>query len=416
MGRARALKCRECGRTYDLAPIHVCEFCFGPLEVDYDYDEIRAIISRSRIAAGPLSLWRYKDLLPVDKGEDPSPGIGFTPLLRADNLARELGLGELYIKNDSVNPTFSFKDRVVAVALAKAKEFGYDTLACASTGNLASAVAAAGAKAGLRTFVFLPSDVEAGKIVNAAIYGANLVAVNGTYDQLNRLCSEIADRYGWAFVNVNIRPYYAEGSKTLAFEIVEQLGWRAPDHVIVPIGSGSLLTKIGKGLQEMAKVGLIEEARTRISGAQADGCCPVAAAFAANTFNIRPVRKPNTIAKSLAIGNPADGYYTLKTVRSSGGTIEAVSEEEIVDGIRLLARTEGIFTEAAGGVTIGVLKRLALEGKIRPHECVVACITGNGLKTQEAVANRIGASYHVEPSLASFEDAVVRERVVLCVS
>jgi len=411
MGRVKALKCRECGRLYDLAPIHVCEFCFGPLEVDYDYDEIRAGISRSKIAAGPFSLWRYKELLPVDRIEDPSPGIGFTPLLRAQNLARELGLRELYVKNDSVNPTFSFKDRVVAVALAKAKEFGYDTLACASTGNLASAVAAAGAKAGLKTYVFLPSDVEAGKIVNAAIYGANLVAVHGTYDELNRLCSEIADRHRWAFVNVNIRPYYAEGSKTLAFEIVEQLGWRSPDHVIAPIGSGSLLTKIAKGLHEMARVGLIEQAHTRVSGAQASGCAPVAAAFAADTFNIRPVRKPNTIAKSLAIGNPADGYYTLKTVKSSGGTIEEVPEEEIIEGIELLARTEGIFTETAGGVAVSALRKMARAGKIAPEECVVLCITGNGLKTQEAVAGRAGVSYHVEPTLDSFEAEVIRERV-----
>ncbi|MCL5959005.1 MAG: threonine synthase [Chloroflexi bacterium] len=416
MGRIKALKCRECGRPYDLAPIHVCEFCFGPLEVDYDYDEIRALVSREKIAAGPLSLWRYKDLLPVEQGEDPSPGIGFTPLLKADNLGRELGLKNLYVKNDSVNPTFSFKDRVVAVALAKAKEFGYDTLACASTGNLASAVAAAGAKAGITTYVFLPADVEAGKIVNAAIYGANLVAVHGTYDELNRLCSEIADRYRWAFVNVNIRPYYAEGSKSMAFEIVEQLGWRAPDHVVIPIGSGSLLTKIGKGLNEMVKVGLIDQAKTTISGAQPAGCSPVAAAFAANTFNIRPVRKPNTIAKSLAIGNPADGYYTLKTVRSSGGSIEAVSEEEIVEGIKLLAQTEGVFTETAGGVTVATLKRLALAGKIRPEECVVACITGNGLKTQEAVSEAVGVSYYVEPSLTSFEEVVFDKRVSVGVS
>ncbi len=416
MGRIKALKCRECGRLYDLAPIHVCEFCFGPLEVDYNYDEIRAGISRSKIASGPLSLWRYKDLLPVEEGEDPSPGIGFTPLLRANNLGRVLGLKNLWVKNDSVNPTFSFKDRVVAVALAKAKEFGFDTLACASTGNLASAVAAAGAKAGMKTYVFLPSDVEAGKIVNAAIYGCNLIAVYGTYDELNRLCSEVADRYRWAFVNVNIRPYYAEGSKSMAFEIVEQLGWRAPDQVFVPIGSGSLLTKIGKGLNEMLKVGLIDEVRTKMSGAQPAGCAPVADAFAANTFNIRPVKKPVTIAKSLAIGNPADGYYTLKTVRATGGTIESVSEEGIVEGIKLLAQTEGIFTETAGGVTIGALKKAAQEGRVHPEECVVACITGNGLKTQEAVANEVGASHYVKPSLAAFEEAVFDKRVSVGVS
>lgn len=407
MARVKALKCRECGRQYSLEPIHVCEYCFGPLEVDYDYDEIRRITSREKIRQGPLSLWRYKDLLPVERGEDSSAGVGFTPLLRARNLERELGLKELYLKNDSVNPTFSFKDRVVAVALAKAKEFGFDTLACASTGNLASAVAAAGAKAGMKTYVFLPHDVEAGKIINAAIYGANLVAVYGTYDELNRLCSEIADRYHWAFVNVNVRPYYAEGSKTLAYEVVEQLGWHAPDHVVVPVASGSLLTKIGKGLAEMVKVGLIDQANTIISGAQAQGCSPVATAFAANTFNIRPVKKPDTIAKSLAIGNPADGYYSLKAVRESGGVVESVTDDEIIEGIKLLARTEGIFTETAGGVTIGVLKKLVESGTISPDQCVVAYITGNGLKTQEAVADRLQAPFFVEPHVSSFEDVVI---------
>lgn len=410
MGRIKALKCRECGRLYPLAPIHVCEYCFGPLEVDYNYDEIRDSVSRDKIERGPLSLWRYKDLLPVESGEDPSPGIGFTPLVRAYNLGRELGLKQLYLKNDSVNPTFSFKDRVVAVALAKAREFGFDTLACASTGNLASAVAAAGAKARLKTYVFLPHDVEAGKIINAAIYGANLVAVHGTYDELNRLCSEIADRYRWAFVNVNVRPYYAEGSKTLAFETVEQLGWRAPDHVVVPVASGSLLTKIGKGLAEMVKVGLIEEQHTKISGAQPTGCSPVATAFAANTLNIRPVKKPETIAKSLAIGNPADGYYSLKAVRSSGGNVDAVTDDEVVEGIKLLASTEGIFTETAGGVTVGVLKKLVEAGNISPDELVVAYITGNGLKTQEAVSDRIETPFYVEPNITSFEDVVIFKR------
>ncbi|MBI2955522.1 MAG: threonine synthase [Chloroflexi bacterium] len=416
MGRIKGLKCRECGRLYPLEPIHVCEYCFGPLEVDYDYDEIKRIISREKIERGPLSLWRYKDLLPVERGEDSSPGIGFTPLLRAYNLGRELGLKELYLKNDSVNPTFSFKDRVVAVAIAKAKELGFDTLACASTGNLASAVAAAGAKAGMKTYVFLPDDVEAGKIVNAAIYGPNLVMVHGTYDELNRLCSEIADRYHWAFVNVNVRPYYAEGSKSLAFEVVEQLGWRAPDHVVVPVGSGSLLTKIGKGLNEMVKVGLIEEANTRISGAQPTGCAPVANAFAAKTLNIRPVKKPDTVAKSLAIGNPADGYYALKTVGGTGGGFEAVTDDEVVEGIKLLAKTEGIFTEAAGGVTVGVLKKLVEEGKITPDECVVAYITGNGLKTQEAVTERVKTPFFVEPHLTSFEDSVIFNRTATPIS
>ncbi|MBI2822755.1 MAG: threonine synthase [Acidobacteria bacterium] len=406
MGRIKALKCRECGRLYSLTPIHVCEFCFGPLEVDYDYDEIRASISRSKVAAGPLSLWRYEELLPVEEGEDPSPGIGFTPLLRADNLGRKLGLKHLYVKNDSVNPTFSFKDRVVAVALAKAKEFGFETLACASTGNLASAVAAAGAKAGLTTYVFLPADVESGKIVNAAIYGPNLVAVHGTYDELNRLCSEIADRYRWAFVNVNIRPYYAEGSKTMAFEIAEQLGWRAPDHVIIPIGSGSLLTKIGKGFGELARVGLIDEPETRISGAQAAGCAPVANAFAANTFNIRPVRKPETIAKSLAIGNPADGYYAWRAVKESGGSGEHATDEEILDAMSLLARTEGIFTETAGGVTVAVARKLIERGVIPREESVVISITGIGLKTHETLASRLAEPVRIRPSLGAFDRAL----------
>lgn len=408
MTRIRGLTCRECKRSYPLAPTHVCEFCFGPLEVEYDYDLISTMISRERIAAGPLSLWRYRDLLPVEQGEDTSWRVGFTPLQRADNLARVLGLRELYVKNDSVNPTFSFKDRVVAVAIAKAKEFGFDTIACASTGNLAAAVAAAGAKAGLRTFVFVPADIEQSKIVNAAVYGAQIVAVHGTYDELNRLCSEIADCERWAFFNINLRPFYSEGSKSLAFETAEQLGWRLPDHVVVPIASGSLLVKITKGFGELQKVGLVEEKPVRISGAQPAGCAPVAEAFAAGTMNIRPVRRPNTIAKSLAIGNPADGYYVLQAVKRSNGAIEAVSEQEIVDGIRLLAQTEGIFTETAGGVTVATLRRLVERGVIRPDEVTVAYITGNGLKTQEALYGHLGEPLHVDPTLESFHEALAK--------
>jgi threonine synthase len=406
--RIRGLTCRECKRSYPLAPTHVCEFCFGPLEVEYDYDLIRTTISRERIAAGPLSLWRYRDLLPIEQGEDTSWRVGFTPLQRADNLARVLGLRELYVKNDSVNPTFSFKDRVVAVAIAKAKEFGFDTIACASTGNLAAAVAAAGAKAGLRTFVFVPADIEQSKILNAAVYGAQIVAVRGTYDELNRLCSEIADRERWAFFNINLRAFYSEGSKSLAFETAEQLGWRLPDHVVVPIASGSLLVKITKGFGELQKVGLVAEKRVRISGAQPAGCGPVAEAFAAGTMNVRPVRRPNTIAKSLAIGNPADGYYVLQAVKRSDGAIEAVSEEEIVDGMRLLAQTEGIFTETAGGVTVATLKRLVERGVIRPDEVTVAYITGNGLKTQEALAGHLGEPLHIDPTLDSFHEALAK--------
>lgn len=406
MGRILGLTCRECKRAYPLAPTHVCEFCFGPLEVAYDYDLIRGGMSRERVAAGPLSLWRYRDLLPVERGEDDSWRVGFTPLQRADNLARVLGLRELYVKNDSVNPTFSFKDRVVAVAIAKAKELGFDTIACASTGNLAAAVAAAGAKAGLRTFVFVPHDIEQSKIVNAAVYGAQIVAVQGTYDELNRLCSEIADRHRWAFFNINLRPYYSEGSKSLAFEVAEQLGWRLPDHVVVPIASGSLLTKIAKGFRELEKVGLVEPKPVRISGAQPAGCAPVAQAFAAGTMNVRPVRRPSTIAKSLAIGNPADGYYVLQVVKQTGGAIEAVEEQEIVAGMRLLAQTEGIFTETAGGVTVATLKRLAERGVVRPDELTVAYITGNGLKTQEALYGHLGEPLRVDPTLESFEEAI----------
>ena len=408
--RIKGLKCRECGNLYPLDPIHVCEYCFGPLEVDYDYDEIARTISREKIEKGPVSLWRYGDLLPVDGPADPYQRVGFTPLIRAVNLGRELAINELYIKNDSVNPTFSFKDRVVAMASTKAVEFGFDTFACASTGNLASAVAAAGTRLGLRTFVFLPADVEKTKTLNAAIYGANLVSVYGTYDEINRLCSELADRHRWAFCNINMRAYYAEGSKTLAFEVVEQLGWRAPDHVVAPIASGALFTKIGKGLKELVRVGLLDEQHTRMSGAQPLGCSPVATAFANNTTHIRPVKKPVTIAKSLAIGNPADGFYAVKLATETGGYIESVTEDEIVEGIKLLARTEGVFTETAGGVTIGVLKKLAESGRIRPDECTVAYITGNGLKTPEAVEDKVNNFFFIEPNIASFEANVLDKK------
>lgn len=404
----RGLKCRECGRLYPAEALHVCEDCFGPLEVDYDYDVIRTQISRERIAAGPRGLWRYRDLLPVEGERVVDIGAGLTPLVRADNLARELGLRELYIKNDSVNPSYSFKDRPVSIASSKAIQLGFDTLACASTGNLACSVAAHAARAGLRACVFIPVGLEQGKILGAAIYEPTLFAVDGNYDDVNRLCSEIADQYNWAFVNINLRPYYSEGSKTLAFEVAEQLGWRAPDHVVAPIASGSLFTKLWKGFGELRKVGLIDSAAVRMSAAQPLGCSPVYNAYVEGTETVRPVR-PETIAKSLAIGNPADGYYCLKIVAESRGSCEAASDAEIIEGIKLLARTEGIFTETAGGVTIACLKKLVAAGKIDPDEVTVAYITGNGLKTQEAVVDEVTRPVRIAPTIEAFE-AASRER------
>jgi len=406
---ATALRCRECSREYPLAPRHVCEFCFGPLEVTYDYDAIRKAISRERIARGPASLWRYADLLPVDEEYRVDLGAGFTPLLHAKNLGRRLGLNRLYLKNDTVNPTWSFKDRVVAVAATKAREFGFSTLACASTGNLANSVAAHAARAGMEAYVFIPADLEAGKVLGSAIYAPTLVAVNGNYDQVNRLCAELGERNGWAFVNINVRPYYSEGSRTLAFEVAEQLGWRAPDHCVVPIASGSLFTKIYKGFIELAKVGLIEEPRVRMSGAQAAGCSPVATAWAQGSMNFRPV-KPNTIAKSLAIGNPADGYYALVQLKQTGGACPAVTDDEVIEGMKLLAETEGIFAETAGGVTIAALKRLAEAGQIHPDELTVAFITGAGLKTQEAVQGHLVEPLSIDPTVESFEERLLARR------
>jgi threonine synthase len=373
--------------------------------VIYDYKEIAKKLSREKIAAGPNTIWRYRELLPVNSAPVDLGG-GFTPLLKADRLGKELGLGNLYLKNDTANPTYSFKDRVVSVALTKAREFKYETVACASTGNLANAVAAHAAKAGLRAFIFIPANLEKGKIISSAIYHPNLVGVEGSYDDVNRLCSEIASEFKWAFVNINIRPYYAEGSKTLAFETIEQLGWRAPDHVVVPVASGSLLTKIHKGIKEFQRVGLIKEGRTKISGAQAAGCAPIASAYKANSLDIRPV-KPNTIAKSLAIGNPADGYYALRTIRESGGFIEDVSDSELVEGIKLLARTEGIFGETAAGVTVAVLRKLVQAGSIKPEELTVAYITGAGLKTLEAVESGLESPTLISPTLDSFKQKVL---------
>jgi threonine synthase len=399
------LRCKECNSEYPSEALHVCEFCFGPLEADYDYEKIAANISRESIEAGPASLWRYADLLPVSAADRIDLGAGLTPLKKAPRLAAELGLDTLYLKNEIPNPTNSFKDRVVSVALTRAKELGFSVVGCASTGNLANAVAAHAAASGLRSVVFIPHDLEAGKIVTTAIYGGVVVAVKGNYDDVNRLCAEIAGSYPWAFVNVNIRPYYAEGSKTIAFETAEQLGWSYPDHVIVPVASGSLLTKIKKGFEEFHRVGLIEDPPSvRISGAQAEGCSPVATAFLEKLPAIKP-QKPDTIAKSLAIGNPADGYYALDAVESSGGSFGKVSDEEIVEAVKLLARTEGIFTETAGGVTVASLIQLVNQGVVRSDEKVVAYITGLGLKTLEAFEADNRPTITVEPTLEAFSAA-----------
>ena len=405
VGRIRGLQCRECGQMYPAEARHVCDMCFGPLEVAYDYDVVRASVSRESIAAGPRTLWRYRALLPIEGDRVVDTHAGFTPLVRAHNLGQTLGLHNLWVKNDTVNPTFSFKDRPVSIASTRALELGFNVLSCASTGNLAGSVAAHAAKAGLRACIFIPSDLEEAKILGASLYEPTIFAVDGNYDDVNRLSSEIADLYPWAFVNINLRPYYSEGSKTLAFEVAEQLGWRRPDAVVVPIASGSMFTKIHKGFGELDKVGLVDDARTpRMIGAQAEGCSPVVQAAHAGTYDVQPVR-PNTIAKSLAIGNPADGYYALKIVEQTGGALEAVNDDEIVDGIRLLARTEGIFAETAGGVTIGVLKKLVAAGKIDADEVVVAYITGNGFKTMDAVAGQVTLPLHVAPTLASFQAA-----------
>lgn len=408
MSFVKGLKCRECGREYPKEPLYVCEYCFGPLEVDYDYGKIKRKLTKKVIESRPLNLWRYKELMPID-GE-PTCGLysGFTPLIRVRNLEKELGVKELYIKDDSVShPTLSFKDRVVGVALSKAKEFGFTTVACASTGNLANAVAAQAAEANLERFIFIPADLEWSKIIGTLIYNPTLIAVEGNYDQVNRLCSEIATRYKWAFVNINIRPYYAEGSKTYAYEIAEQLGWNTPKHIVVPCAGGSLITKIWKGLKEFQKIGLLDTVNSKIYAAQAAGCAPIITAVKENSEIIKPI-KPKTIAKSLAIGNPADGIYAAGTVRESGGWAEDVTDEEIVDAIKLLASTEGIFTETAGGVTVGVTKKLIEQGRIPPDESIVICITGNGLKTQKAVSEKIGEPIHIKPHIDSFEENVKR--------
>jgi threonine synthase len=406
MNYVTGLRCRECGRRYPTEALHVCDFCFGPLEVDYDYERIAEAVSPASIAAGPRSIWRYRDLLPVDDASPVDLGAGFTPLHRADRLAAELGLGELWIKDDTANPTGSFKDRVVSVALTKARQLGFKVAACASTGNLANSVAAHAARAGMASIVLIPEDLEEAKVTMTAVYGGTVVAVKGGYDDVNRLCAELASEHpSWAFVNVNVRTYYSEGSKTLAFEVAEQLGWRAPDHVVVPIASGSQLTKVAKGFDELAKVGLIEPSHVRVSGAQAAGCSPVATAFATGADAIAPV-KPKTIAKSLSIGNPADGWYALDAIRRSGGSCAAVTDDEVLDGIRLLARTEGIFAETAGGVTIATLAKLAAAGVVRRDERVVALVTGHGLKTVEALSGAVTPTVTISPTLGDFASAL----------
>jgi threonine synthase len=404
-GPATGLSCRECGTLYDLGPIFACSECFGPLEVAYDFGDVR----REDIESGPTNIWRYRALLPVPENVATKPNLqpGWTKLIKADNLAAELGLRSLHVKDDSGNPTHSFKDRVVSIALEAARAFGFHTLSCSSTGNLAGAVGAAAARAGLDSCVFIPANLEEAKITMAAVYGGRLVAIDGTYDEVNRFCSElIGDELGekWGFVNVNLRPFYAEGSKTLAYEIAEQLGWRLPDQIVIPVASGSQLTKVDKGFRELIKLGLVEDRPYRIFGAQAEGCSPVSAAYKAGHDVVQPVR-PNTIAKSLAIGNPADGPYVLDIARRTGGAVEDVDDREVVEAIRLLARTEGVFAETAGGVTVGVLRKLVRNGALDPDAETVVLNTGDGLKTLDAVAAEARPTAVIRPSLEAFRTA-----------
>ncbi|MFJ1703562.1 threonine synthase [Kitasatospora sp. NPDC088346] len=409
LGPAAALSCRECGARTPLGPSFACVECFGPLEIAYDFGSYEAEELRKRIESGPASIWRYAPLLPVpaDVASKPNLNPGWTPLVKADNLGRELGFtAQLHVKDDSGNPTHSFKDRVVACAIEAARAFDFTTLSCSSTGNLAGAVGAAAARAGFKSCVFIPHDLEQGKVVMAGVYGGELVGIQGNYDDVNRFCSELIGDpagEGWGFVNVNLRPYYGEGSKTLAYEICEQLGWRLPEQIVIPIASGSQLTKIDKGLQELIKLGLVEDRPYRIFGAQAEGCSPVSAAFKAGHDVIRPV-KPDTIAKSLAIGNPADGPYVLDIARRTGGAVEDVTDAEVVEAIKLLARTEGIFAETAGGVTVGVLKKLVETGQLDPTRETVAINTGDGLKTLDAVSDA-GLTATIRPTLESFRAA-----------
>ena len=403
MAAAYELRCRECGKRYDNAPLSICDECFSPLEVIVDLDQARWTVSRESIAQGPSSMWRYQALLPVPGDYTPQTPAGWTPLLRAPRLQERIGAKNLYIKNDAVClPTLSFKDRVVAVALANAQAFGFDTVGCSSTGNLANAVASQAARLGLKTYILVPADLEAAKILNTQVYGATLVRIDGNYDHVNRLCSQIADRFSWGFVNVNLRPYYSEGSKTVGYEIAEQLGWRLPDNVVVPMAGGSLITKIRKGFRELVALGLVEDKPVRFFGAQATGCSPISTAVKNGADHIDPQR-PNTIARSLAIGNPADGVYAARAIRESGGWAEDVSDIEIVSAIQELAETEGIFTETAGGVTTAVTARLYAHGRIHPDDLTVTCITGNGLKTTDVLQGAYEQNDAIRPRLTDFE-------------
>ena len=399
----KGLVCRECGATYPQKLIHACENCFAPLEVDYDLDKIK--VTREEISQRPKTIWRYRELLPLDNFESAIDlGTGLSTLHKANNLGAQLGLNQLYIKDDTVNPTNSFKDRPASVAVSKAREFGATAVGCPSTGNLAASVAAHAAKAGLPCYIFIPSNTELTKVLQASIYGANIIAVNGTYDEANRLAAQVAEHYNWAFANINLRSYYVEGSKTLAFEICEQLGWETPDTMIIPLGSGALFCAIHRGLEQFKKVGLIEDKPTRLIGAQAQGCAPIADSFKAGLDDVIPIEHPDTIAKSLAIGDPGDGYYVLKYAAETGGTVESVSDDEILDAIKLVAEKEGVFTEPAGGVTIAVLKKLAAKNYFKPDEKVVCAVTGSGFKATDTIQKALYKPIIIEPSLEAFKE------------
>jgi threonine synthase len=416
MSEHYTLRCRECNRDWGNRPSSICEDCLAPLEVQYDLDAVRTTFTRANIAGRPANIWRYSELLPIPEGYKPEIPVGMTPLVSATRLGAKLGSRRLYVKNDAVNfPTLSFKDRVVAVALANAKAFGFQTVSCSSTGNLANAVAAQAARQGFDAWIFIPADLEPAKILGTQIFGARLVRIAGNYDQVNRLCSQIGERFQWGFVNINLRPYYAEGSKTVGYEIAEQLGWRLPDNVVVPMAGGSLITKIHKAFHELIALGLVEEKPVRFFGAQATGCSPISSAVKLNKEEIDP-QKPSTIARSLAIGNPADGLYASRAIRSSGGWSEDVSDKEIVDSMELLAATEGIFGETAAGVTVGCAKSLLAQGRIRPEEETVLCVTGNGLKTTDALAGRYTTEDAIEPRMAAFEKFLGQAMAVSAVS
>lgn len=401
----RGMKCRVCGKNYPVTPVNFCADDFGPLEIDYDYEALRGVLTREKIEARTFNMWRYQELLPLDGEPTVGLHVGGTPLIRADRLAKAIGAKNVWVKNDAVNfPTLSFKDRVVAVALSKAKEFGLKTVGCASTGNLANSVAANAATAGLKSFIFIPADLEKAKILGTSVYGAKVVKVRGTYDEVNRLCTQVAFKFGWGFVNINLRPFYAEGSKSMGFEIAEQLGWKTPQHVVCPMAGGALIGKIHKAFNEFHNIGILpNKPTTRFYGAQATGCNPISGAVKNGLDSHRPVRKPNTICKSLAIGDPADGFFAAKLIRESGGWAEDVNDDEIRDGMLLLAKTEGVFAETAGGVTVAVARKLIEQGKLPTKEDIVLCITGNGLKTQDAVAEQLGEPATIGTSLEEFE-------------